>query len=338
MADRTHASNVFADGSISLRLYPHNELAAVDIVDQLCAQAAIATDNSFDGVMTSEHHGGFAGYLPNPLQTSSFQLSAMSRGWAAACPVLLPLRPVAMLAEEVAWLDARFPGRVGIGVGSGSLPLDFEAMDIDQSTAVDVFKRDLPRLVSMLAGRDLGVIDGDRALRELTDRSIPVISTAMSSAAVRRAANAGAGIIFDGGSNPDRLRTLSDAYVEAGGQAPRILIRRVWLGLRCTRATRRRKHFRIGATTVGYVVMMLPRWLPNSLKRCEQRTPRASTCGSMPPALLPTRHASKSLRLDPRCSPAYETFSQTVDNLGLDVFKVLTHESAVKVGVQTIGA
>ena len=61
MADRTHASNVFADGSISLRLYPHNELAAVDIVDQLCAQAAIATDNSFDGVMTSEHHGGFAG-------------------------------------------------------------------------------------------------------------------------------------------------------------------------------------------------------------------------------------------------------------------------------------
>ena len=230
MADRTHASNVFADGSISLRLYPHNELAAVDIVDQLCAQAAIATDNSFDGVMTSEHHGGFAGYLPNPLQTSGFQLSAMSRGWAAACPVLLPLRPVAMLAEEVAWLDARFPGRVGIGVGSGSLPLDFEAMDIDQSTAVDVFKRDLPRLVSMLAGRDLGVINGDRALRELTDRSIPVISTAMSSAAVRRAANAGAGIIFDGGSNPDRLRTLSDAYVEAGGQAPRILIRRVWLG------------------------------------------------------------------------------------------------------------
>jgi alkanesulfonate monooxygenase SsuD/methylene tetrahydromethanopterin reductase-like flavin-dependent oxidoreductase (luciferase family) len=135
-----------------------------------------------------------------------------------------------MLAEEVAWLDARFPGRVGIGVGSGSLPLDFEAMEIDQSTAVDAFKRDLPRLVNMLAGRQLGVIDGDRALRELTDRSIPVISTAMSSAAVRRAAQAGAGIIFDGGSNPDRLRTLSNAYVEAGGNAPRILIRRVWLG------------------------------------------------------------------------------------------------------------
>ena len=53
----------------------------------------------------------------------------MSRGWAAAAPVLLPLRPVAMLAEEVAWLDARFPGRVGLGVGPGSLALDFDAMD-----------------------------------------------------------------------------------------------------------------------------------------------------------------------------------------------------------------
>lgn len=230
MPDRANSTAVFADGSISLRLYPHNELSAPDIVDQLCTQASIATDNGFDGVMTSEHHGGFAGYLPNPLQTSGFQLAAMSQGWAAACPVLLPLRPVAMLAEEVAWLDARFPGRVGIGVGSGSLPLDFEAMDVDQRTAVDVFKHDLPRLVDMLAGRELGVIDGDRALRDLTSRPIPVISTAMSSAAVRRAAAAGAGIIFDGGSNPDRLRTLSDDYVEAGGTAPRILIRRVWLG------------------------------------------------------------------------------------------------------------
>lgn len=230
MATHTESDAVFADGSISMRLYPHNELDAVDIVENLCAQAAIATDGGFDGVMTSEHHGGFAGYLPNPLQTSGFQLSSMARGWAAACPVLLPLRPVAMLAEEVAWLDARFPGRVGIGVGSGSLALDFDAMETDQSTAVERFKRDLPRLVDMLSGRGLGVLEGDRALRNLVANPIPVISTAMSPAAVRRAAGAGAGIIFDGGSNAVRLRELSDAYVDAGGTAPRILIRRVWLG------------------------------------------------------------------------------------------------------------
>ncbi len=63
--------------------------------------------------MTSEHHGGFAGYLPNPLQMTSFILEAHPTGWAAACPLLLPLRPIAQLAEEVAWLAARHPGRVG---------------------------------------------------------------------------------------------------------------------------------------------------------------------------------------------------------------------------------
>ena len=224
------SSTVFAPGSISLRIYPHNELDAVEIVDHLCTQAATAVDRGFDGVMTAEHHGGFAGYLPNPLQTAGFQLSAMSTGWASACPVLLPLRPVAMLAEEVAWLDARFPGRVGIGVAPGSLPLDFEAMEIDQEQMMPLFRAGLPRLVAMLAGRELGPLEGDRALRLLDRSPIPVISAAMSPAAVRRAATAGAGVLFDGGTTVDRIRELTAAYVDAGGVAARILIRRVWLG------------------------------------------------------------------------------------------------------------
>ena len=229
-ADQPGLLEPFADGSISLRVYPHNELRAVDIVEQLCTQAAGAVAAGFDGVMTAEHHGGFAGYLPTPLQISGFQLAAMAHGWAAASPVLLPLRPVAMLAEEVAWLDARHPGRVGVGVGPGSLPLDFEAMDVDQSTAVDTFARDLPRLVAMLRGDGLGPLAGDRALLERTAAPIPVLSTAMSPAAVRRAAAAGAGILFDGGSNPERVRRLTDVYGDAGGRGARALIRRVWLG------------------------------------------------------------------------------------------------------------
>ena len=175
----TPISAVFADESISVRLYPQNELDAPEIVHHLCEQAALATEVGFDGVMTAEHHGGFAGYLPNPLQISGFQLAAMSSGWAAACPVLLPLRPVAMLAEEVAWLDARFPGRVGVGVAPGSLALDFEAMDIDQEQMMALFRAGLPRLVAMLSGRELGPLAGDRALRLLDQRSIPVISAAM---------------------------------------------------------------------------------------------------------------------------------------------------------------
>ena len=43
--------------------------------------------------MTSEHHGGFAGYMAQPLQMASFILEEHTTGWAAAAPLLLPLRP-----------------------------------------------------------------------------------------------------------------------------------------------------------------------------------------------------------------------------------------------------
>ena len=69
----------FAPGSISLRLYPHGDLPALRIVEVLREQAAAAAHHGFDGVMTSEHHGGFAGYLPNPLQVAGWLLEARPR-------------------------------------------------------------------------------------------------------------------------------------------------------------------------------------------------------------------------------------------------------------------
>ena len=105
------------------------------------------------------------GYLPNPLQMAGFILDRCPTGWAAACPLLLPLRPTALVAEEVAWLAARHPGRVGLGVAAGALPLDFEAMDLPAGTAMDVFRSELPRIVDMLRGRDLRQLHGDPALR-----------------------------------------------------------------------------------------------------------------------------------------------------------------------------
>src|SRR6187200_853613 len=177
----------FAPGSVSLRLYPHGDLPATRIIDVLREQAAASAASGFDGVMTSEHHGGFAGYLPNPLQVTNWLVERMPTGWAAPCPLLLPLRPVAAVAEEVAWLHALHPGRVGIGVASGALPLDFEVMEVPLAEAVDRFKRDLPRLAAMLRGEDLGQLSGDPALAACAASPVPVVSTAMSRAAVRRA-------------------------------------------------------------------------------------------------------------------------------------------------------
>ncbi len=220
----------FSPGSVSLRLYPHNELPATHVVVELSAQAGLALDSGFDGVMTSEHHGGFPGYLPNPLQMATFILDDHPRGWAAACPLLLPLRPTVLVAEEVAWLAARHPGRVGLGVAAGALPFDFEVMGVSGPTAGASFAAELPRVVALLAGGDLGPMAGDRALAACTDHPVPVLSAAVSLTAARRAAGSGAGLLLEGMSTVDRLAELTSAFDEAGGVGAKVLIRRVWLG------------------------------------------------------------------------------------------------------------
>src|SRR3954468_608486 len=154
----------FAPGSVSLRLYPHGDLPATQIIDELRVQAALAARHGFDGVMTSEHHGGFHGYLPNPLQLAGWCLEAMHQGWAAPCPLLLPLRPAALVAEEIAWLAARFPGRVGIGVASGALQDDFDIMHVPMDGLAARFRDALTELTGMLDGTAPGGLAGDPAI------------------------------------------------------------------------------------------------------------------------------------------------------------------------------
>lgn len=228
LADRPTAP--FARGSVSIRLYSHSELDPDAIVRQFCAEASLALSLGFDGVMAGEHHAGFAGYLAQPLQMVTFVLEENSTGWVAASPLLLPLRPTALVAEEVAWLNARHRGRVGLGVAPGALPLDFETVGVDQSSAIRGYKSELPRLVTLLRGEDLGDLAGDPALTACRRDPVPVLSAAVSEAAARRAARCGAGILMEGMSSPDRLAQLTAAFDLAGGSGAKVLIRRVWLG------------------------------------------------------------------------------------------------------------
>jgi alkanesulfonate monooxygenase SsuD/methylene tetrahydromethanopterin reductase-like flavin-dependent oxidoreductase (luciferase family) len=219
-----------APGSVSLRLYPHDGLGAPMIVAEMRAQAALAVAAGFDGVMTSEHHGGFPGYLPNPLQAAGWCLDAMDHGWAAPCPLLLPLRETALVAEDVAWLNARFPGRVGVGAAAGALAADFEIAHRSMDGLTPRFAAQLAELAGMLSGRELGVLGGDPALRALEDQPVPLVSAAMGFTAVRRAAALGIGLLFDSLSTPARGRALVDAYRAEGGTAACIAIRRAWIG------------------------------------------------------------------------------------------------------------
>jgi alkanesulfonate monooxygenase SsuD/methylene tetrahydromethanopterin reductase-like flavin-dependent oxidoreductase (luciferase family) len=218
-----------APGSVSLRLYPH-DLAPGDVVAELMTQARLAEASGFDGVMLSEHHGGFANYVPNPLLAATWALEATERIWAAPCPLLLPLRPPAQVVEDLAWTAQRFPGRVGAGFAAGALPLDFALSGVPFDEMVPRFKAALPEVAAALAGRAEGVVAADPAVAALAETPIPAVSAAQSPAAARRAAATGLGLLFDSIISTVRAAEVTEAFGAAGGQGPRILIRRAWVG------------------------------------------------------------------------------------------------------------
>ncbi len=218
-----------AAGSVSLRLYAP-ELDAEGIVAELCAQAATGARAGFDGVMFAEHHGGFGSYLPNPIQLATFALGVMETGWAAACPILLPLRHWSQTAEDLAWLAARHPGRVGAGFAVGGLAQDFELADLDWKARFRATREALPRVIGALRGEAPEPLGRDAALRRCARAPVPVVVAAQSAPAVQRAAALGVGLLYDSLQTPEHLATLSRLHAEAGGPPQRILIRRVWLG------------------------------------------------------------------------------------------------------------
>ena len=191
----------FARGSISIRLYPHNELGAAAIVNELCDQARLALRPGFDGVMTSEHHGGFAGYMAQPLQMATFVLEESRIGWAAASPLLLPLRATALVAEEIAWLNARHPGRVGLGVAAGALPLDFDIAASRSGRCCPNLQGGAPSAGRHASRRGLGRAGRRSCPRRCSRNPVPVLSAAVSVTAAKRAAKCGAGILMEGMSS-----------------------------------------------------------------------------------------------------------------------------------------
>ena len=194
-------------------------------------QAVAAALSGFDGVTISEHHGSFDGYFPNPLQLASWLLSRVPRIWVAPFPLLLPLRPAGLVAEEVAWLSAMYPRRVALGVAAGSLPQDFAIAGTELGPGLaSRFDGGLQLLAAALRGDALGALAGDPAVQRCRDEPVPLLSAAMSHTAARRAAANGCGVLTDSVSSIGRLREVADSYFDGGGTGPVVTTRWVWVG------------------------------------------------------------------------------------------------------------
>lgn len=225
----TAASAPFSRGSVAMLLSPH-DLSPVQVIDAMLEDARVADRAGFDGVLLSEHHGGMAGYIPNPLQFIGWALGETTQVWGAPCPLLLPLRPTGIVAEEAAWLAVRFPGRVGVGVGVGAAPIDFEVAGVPFEERSSRYRLALGELVGSLTGNATGALANDPALQRCLEHPVPVVCATTTKFGVRVAAAAGAGIMLDGLSPLSWSTELAGAYRDAGGQGPVVLSRRAWLG------------------------------------------------------------------------------------------------------------
>lgn len=218
-------------GSIALGLHP-SAGEATDVVELLCRQAVAAEQHGFDGVTMSEHHGGFPTYLPVPTTVAGRLLAVTERVWAAPCPTILPLRHRVSVVEELAWLAAAYPGRVGAGFVSGYQRRDYDVFDAGErfpSRNADL-AASVGWVASALRGEVEGPLADDPAVAALRGRPVPVVVGTGGPRGVARAALAGAGLLVTSQIDPAAARSVVDLYHDRGGRAPCLLVRRVWIG------------------------------------------------------------------------------------------------------------
>jgi len=227
MPDRN--ARPYGPGGISVGIQAEGRTAG-ELIANLIDQARTADSSGFDGVSVSEHHGGFVGYVPSPLQATGWLLPAMNRGWAATGPLLLSLRNPVLVAEEAAWLAARFPHRVGLGVGPGFAPLDFETVGVPIEERLRRYRGALEVLAAALAGQGPESLARDSAIGELAPGSIPIVATLGGPVGSAHAGRLGVSCMVDSFASIEKARGLFERYAAAGGRGTRILCRRAWFG------------------------------------------------------------------------------------------------------------
>jgi alkanesulfonate monooxygenase SsuD/methylene tetrahydromethanopterin reductase-like flavin-dependent oxidoreductase (luciferase family) len=119
---------------------------------------------------------------------------------------------------------------VGLGVGAGSLESDFDIMELPKEGFLDRFLDGFGKTAAALRGRAEGPLAKDQAILRCAEHPIPIVSASASPRGMRYSAQYGAGLLFEGMTEPARLRELAGIYHEHGGQGPIVMIRRVWVG------------------------------------------------------------------------------------------------------------
>lgn len=239
----------FGAGSISLGLHLASAGDAAARAAALVAQAQEAERAGFDGVTISEHHGGFPGYMGVPCQASNWVLGATERIWSGPAPYLLNLRHPVLVAEELAWSNARFPDRFAAALAPGYSESDFELLGVPFDERGARFEEKLEVLLPTLTASGAGA--EDPAFQHWRERPAPLVCAASAKVGARRAARFGLGLLLPSNQSVERMREVITAYREAGGVGTVTRVSPVWLGEPPAGAVRRREEMYRSAAEQG---------------------------------------------------------------------------------------
>lgn len=115
-----------------------------DYMAETAEKVLLAEQLGFDEVFVGEHFSATTEPIPSPLMFMASMLPQTRRIVFGTGVINLPNRHPAVIAAEVAQFDHMAQGRFIFGIGTGSLPSDYELFDV-----ADVGKRNRMMLESM---------------------------------------------------------------------------------------------------------------------------------------------------------------------------------------------
>jgi alkanesulfonate monooxygenase SsuD/methylene tetrahydromethanopterin reductase-like flavin-dependent oxidoreductase (luciferase family) len=128
----------------------------------------------FHAYHVAEHHGTKLGMAPSPnlwLAAIAQRTRRLRFGpMVYALPLYHPLR----LAEEICMLDQMSNGRLDIGFGRGSSPVEIAFFGIDPKDTEAIFRRDLPRILDAIETGVMRVPEQEDPCRDIALKVLAV--------------------------------------------------------------------------------------------------------------------------------------------------------------------
>lgn len=187
-----------------------------------------------DHVLPPQQYGRTYGGVYEPLILLTAIAAATSRIELGTSILILPLRPPALVAKQVATLERLAPGRIVLGVGIGWDRTEFENLGVEYRTraartdeAIDLLRRLFDHGKGPFPGGYFGFENG--YLAPLPESHLPIMVGGTSDAALRRAA-ARADMWQGTGLTPEQFAERADRLRILGGDHVRVGCRTEWTG------------------------------------------------------------------------------------------------------------